>query len=153
MLSTCEHRLIGGRIGMSYGHFLTYLRSIHYCGPGEPRLQSRCYGCESHILGSFGGVRPIAARIVPAIISIKVRSYYFQNHSTIAMTLTVQEEVANKKSMAKTYVYTVVFEGLCCHTFGKALACAAMIVMSPSCGVGLLSGVYCLTARYNASFS
>lgn len=38
-------------------------------------------------------------------------------------------------------------------TFGNALACAAMIVMSPSCGFGLMSGVYCLMARWSTSFS
>ena len=39
------------------------------------------------------------------------------------------------------------------RTFGNALACAPMIVTSPSRGLGLFNGVYCLMAICSSSFS
>lgn len=37
------------------------------------------------------------------------------------------------------------------QTLGKPLACAAMMVTSPRCGLGLSRGIYCFTAKWRVS--
>ena len=61
----------------------------------------------------------------------------------MVMEFTIKDPPVKAKSVIRKEITTKLGK---LPTLGNALACAAMMVMSPGCGLGLFNGVYCLIA-------